>query len=119
MNYRHIYHAGNFGDVMKHAVLALVVEALKKKDAPFYALDTHAGIGTYDLASIEAGKTQEWRQGIGRVLADPSPAAELAPYLAAIRAANSPQDVMPAKAGIQEANESVDSRLRGNDTRGN
>jgi 23S rRNA (adenine2030-N6)-methyltransferase len=118
MNYRHIYHAGNFADVMKHAVLALVVEALKKKDAPFYALDTHAGIGTYDLASIEAGKTQEWREGIGRVLANASPAAELAPYLGAIGAANSFQDVMPAKAGIQEANETVDSRLRGNDSKG-
>ena len=37
MNYRHIYHAGGFQDVLKHAVLALVVEALKKKDTPFYA----------------------------------------------------------------------------------
>jgi len=88
MNYRHIYHAGGFQDVLKHAVLALIVEALKKKDTPFYALDTHAGIGTYDLASIEAGKTGEWREGIGRLLTDPSPPAELAPYLSAIHAAN-------------------------------
>jgi 23S rRNA (adenine2030-N6)-methyltransferase len=26
MNYRHAYHAGNFADVLKHAVLALIVE---------------------------------------------------------------------------------------------
>ena len=88
MNYRHIYHAGGFQDVAKHAVLALIVEALKKKDTPFYALDTHAGIGTYDLGSLEAGKTGEWRDGIGRMLADPAPPVELAPYLAAVRAAN-------------------------------
>ena len=118
MNYRHIYHAGGFQDVAKHAALALIVEALKKKDTPFYALDTHAGIGTYDLGSLEAGKTGEWRDGIGRVLADPAPPAELAPYLAAVRAANPTQDVMPAKAGIQEANERMDSRLRGNDKGG-
>ena len=49
MNYRHIYHAGNFADVVKHAVLALVIEQLKLKDAAFRVIDTHAGIGSYDL----------------------------------------------------------------------
>jgi len=91
MNYRHAYHAGNFADVVKHAVLALVIEHLKLKPAPFRIIDTHAGIGAYDLASVEAQKTGEWREGIGRVMdATPSPAAaaELAPYLDVVRRLN-------------------------------
>lgn len=91
MNYRHIYHAGNFADVLKHAVLALIVEHLKLKDAPFRVVDTHAGTGLYDLASNEAQKTGEWRDGIGRILAAEPPAgivAILAPYLDVIRAEN-------------------------------
>ena len=68
MNYRHAYHAGNFADVVKHAVLALVIEHLKLKPAPFRVIDTHAGIGVYDLASEPAQKTGEWREGIGRVM---------------------------------------------------
>lgn len=89
MNYRHIYHAGNFADVLKHAVLALVIEHLKLKEAPFRVIDTHAGPGVYDLASPEAEKTGEWREGIGRLLAAARPAeidAVLAPYLDVVRA---------------------------------
>ena len=87
MNYRHAYHAGNFSDVFKHAVLALVLEHLKAKPVPFHVLDTHAGIGRYDLAAAQATKTGEWRDGIARVLAaaDRLP-EELAPYLDAVRA---------------------------------
>ncbi len=59
MNYRHAYHAGNFADVMKHAVLALALDRLKAKDTPFWVLDTHAGIGRYDLDAPEARKTGE------------------------------------------------------------
>ena len=57
MNYRHIYHAGNFGDVMKHVVLTLLLRKLMLKDTPLCVLDTHAGIGKYNLASEEAMKT--------------------------------------------------------------
>jgi 23S rRNA (adenine2030-N6)-methyltransferase len=88
MNYRHAYHAGSFADVVKHAVLALVIGHLRRKEAPFLVLDTHAGIGAYDLAGIEAGKTGEWQHGIGRVLAAPEPPAALAPYLDAVRGLN-------------------------------
>ena len=45
MNYRHIFHAGSFTDVMKHAVVALILERLRAKETPFGVLDTHAGIG--------------------------------------------------------------------------
>lgn len=91
MNYRHAYHAGNFADVIKHAVLSLVLEYMKQKPAPFRVIDTHAGIGLYDLTAIEAQKTGEWRDGIGRLMrADLSPEnrAILAPYLNCVRALN-------------------------------
>jgi 23S rRNA (adenine2030-N6)-methyltransferase len=91
MNYRHAYHAGNFADVLKHAALALVIEHLKLKSAPFRVIDTHAGIGLYDLSSETASKTGEWREGIGRVLdaeLSPEAAAALAPYLGVVRALN-------------------------------
>ena len=91
MNYRHAYHAGNFADVLKHAVLALVIEHLKLKPTPFRVIDTHAGIGLYDLSGEAASKTGEWREGIGRVLnaeLSPDAAAALAPYLGVVRALN-------------------------------
>jgi 23S rRNA (adenine2030-N6)-methyltransferase len=91
MNYRHAYHAGNFADVVKHAVLALVLEHLKLKPAPLRVIDTHAGIGLYDLSSEPAQKTGEWREGIGRIMeADLAPPAALllAPYLGVVRDLN-------------------------------
>ncbi|WP_416796113.1 23S rRNA (adenine(2030)-N(6))-methyltransferase RlmJ [Ciceribacter azotifigens] len=91
MNYRHIYHAGNFADVLKHAVLARLIVYLQQKDKAFRMLDTHAGIGLYDFSLEEAQKTGEWRDGIGRLMEADLPegvAALLAPYLGAIRALN-------------------------------
>ena len=91
MNYRHIYHAGNFADVLKHAVLALLIRHMQKKDKAFRVLDTHAGIGLYDLSSEEAQKTGEWRDGIGRLLEadlDGQVAGLLQPYLDVVRAEN-------------------------------
>jgi 23S rRNA (adenine2030-N6)-methyltransferase len=91
MNYRHAFHAGGFADVMKHAVLALLIERLKAKPAAFRVIDTHAGTGMYDLASREAERSGEWRDGIGRLwdaAPEPSLADLLSPYLEAIRAAN-------------------------------
>jgi 23S rRNA (adenine2030-N6)-methyltransferase len=91
MNYRHGYHAGNFADVLKHLVLALVIEHLKLKPAPFRVIDTHAGAGRYSLQSVKAQKTGEWQGGIGRIFgADLSPGiAELmAPYLSVVAAEN-------------------------------
>jgi 23S rRNA (adenine2030-N6)-methyltransferase len=93
VNYRHAYHAGNFADVVKHAALALVLEHLAAKDKPFAVLDTHAGIGRYDLAAIEAEKTGEYRDGILKVLDRPHPA--LAPYLRVVAALNAPGQAEP------------------------
>ena len=69
MNYRHAFHAGGFADVVKHLILARIVEYLKLKDGAFRVIDTHAGIGRYDLTSDEAQRSPEWRDGIARAAA--------------------------------------------------
>jgi 23S rRNA (adenine2030-N6)-methyltransferase len=94
MNYRHAYHAGNFADVLKHAVLTLVLDYMKRKQAPFRVIDTHAGAGRYALASPQAEKTGEWQGGIARLVgvdAKPLPpraAQHLQPYLDVVRREN-------------------------------
>lgn len=87
MNYRHGYHAGNFADVFKHAVLARVLALMSVKDAPFRMIDTHAGAGRYDLDGEHAKKTGEAEHGIRKLLANPPQGAALQllqPYLRAI-----------------------------------
>lgn len=91
MNYRHAYHAGNFADVLKHAVLTLVLKYMTQKPQPLRVIDVHAGIGRYDLEGIEAGKTREWEDGIGRLMTAPlsaEAATLLKPYLEAVAALN-------------------------------
>ena len=61
MNYRHAFHAGNFADVLKHVVLMMLVEHLKKKPTPFFYLDTHAGRGVYDLSEAQAQRSGEYK----------------------------------------------------------
>ncbi len=73
MNYRHAFHAGNFADCMKHALLVALLRALQKKEGGLFVLDTHAGIGRYDLTADPAQRTGEWQQGIARLLDDPPP----------------------------------------------
>lgn len=96
MNYRHIYHAGNFADVMKHAILSLILGHLRAKDKPFYLLDTHAGIGRYDLRAEEAQKTDEYRAGIARLLAEPKLPPEFVDYVATVAALNGTRRVSAA-----------------------
>lgn len=71
MNYRHHFHAGNFADVMKHALLVQLAHGLQKKEKGFLYLDTHAGRGAYDLAAAATGdslaRKPEWPEGIGRL----------------------------------------------------
>jgi len=91
MNYRHAYHAGNFADVVKHIILTRIVLYLQRKDQAFRVIDTHAGIGRYDLQGIEAGKTNEWQGGVGRLVEaklDAAVAELIKPYLDIVRAEN-------------------------------
>ena len=86
MNYRHIYHAGNFADIAKHVGLLYCAAALKRKEAAFFALDTHAGRGLYDLQSAEATKSGEAERGIQRLIETGIGNPVLAEYFGAIRA---------------------------------
>ncbi len=67
MNYRHAFHAGNFADCVKHALLFQLFQAMQQKPGGVFVLDTHAGAGLYDLAATPPGPEGEWRHGIGRI----------------------------------------------------
>jgi len=86
VNYRHIYHAGNFADVAKHVGLTYCVAALQRKDAAFFVLDSHAGRGYYDLQAPEAHQSGEAARGVQRLIETRLGAPALAGYFAAIRA---------------------------------
>jgi 23S rRNA (adenine2030-N6)-methyltransferase len=86
--YRHIFHAGNFADVFKHALLVRLLIALGEKDKPYCYLDTHAGIGRYDLTHAWAQKAREFENGIGRLWARRDIPPALAPYIEAVKAEN-------------------------------
>ena len=83
MNYRHAFHAGNFADCVKHALLVWLLRALARKPAGCFVLDSHAGCGRYDLGEGPAARTGEWRDGIARLLPEPPP--ELADYVGLVR----------------------------------
>ena len=74
LSYRHGYHAGGFADLLKHAVLSLVIEYLKRKPAPIRYIDTHAGGGLYYIGGEMAAKTGEFAKGVGSLAFDDFPA---------------------------------------------
>ncbi|UYN98726.1 MAG: 23S rRNA (adenine(2030)-N(6))-methyltransferase RlmJ [Devosia sp.] len=91
MNYRHTFHAGNFADVVKHVILTRILAYLMRKQAAFRVIDTHAGLGLYDLFGDQAERTGEWQDGIGRLIHVklPGVAEDLfAPYRDAVLAQN-------------------------------
>lgn len=93
MNYRHAFHAGNHADVFKHLVLARILTLLTCKEAPYAYLDSHAGVGLYDLTASQATRTGEWQQGIGRIWDAPERPALLNEYLDCIQALNTPEQL--------------------------
>ena len=86
MNYKHIYHAGNFADVAKHVGLMYCLGALQRKDGAMFVLDSHAGRGYYDLQAPEAHKSGEAERGIQRLIEAGIGEDVLAGYFAAIGA---------------------------------
>ena len=92
LSYRHIYHAGNFADVVKHVVLVRLLFALRRKETPFCVLDTHAGTGRYDLLSDEAQKNREFADGMLRVLDCPDRPEAVTDYLTLVSAENGGSD---------------------------
>ncbi len=100
LSYRHAYHAGNAGDVVKHSLLALVLSSLcTKKQKPLLFIDTHAAAGRYHLRnaipslsspshpSHRRGPT-EYLSGIAQLWTHRQPPPSLTPYLYAVRALN-------------------------------
>jgi len=65
--YRHAFHAGNHADVLKHTVLAQVLQHMNLKDKGWRYVDTHAGAGGYSLQGDYAQKKAEFAQGIGKL----------------------------------------------------
>lgn len=88
LSYRHLFHAGNFADVFKHALLSRLLIALAAKDKPYFYLDTHAGTGRYDLSHEWAWKAREFENGIARLWDRKDMPAGLAPYMEIVRAEN-------------------------------
>jgi 23S rRNA (adenine2030-N6)-methyltransferase len=86
--YRHLFHAGNFADAFKHALLVQLAIALTRKDKAFFYLDTHAGIGRYDLKQAWAQKNAEYRDGIARIFNRTDCPDAVLPYLDAVRDEN-------------------------------
>ncbi len=70
MNYRHSFHAGNFADLVKHA-LVLWLLAERQGRGPVAVLDSHAGAGLYDLTG-DATRSREAEAGVGRLMGEAS-----------------------------------------------
>lgn len=88
MNYHHIFHSGNFADVFKHLILCLCLEKLQEKKSPFFAIDTHSGLGKYDLSSEQANKTGEFKDGILKLLEQKNPDNLFQNYINIVRLFN-------------------------------
>ena len=69
LSYRHAFHAGNHGDVLKHLVLLECLHHLAGKDKPYLYIDTHAGAGSYTLDRGYAALNCEWAAGVAKLRA--------------------------------------------------
>ncbi|MDY6923371.1 MAG: 23S rRNA (adenine(2030)-N(6))-methyltransferase RlmJ [Pseudomonadota bacterium] len=78
MNYRHSFHAGNFADLVKHALVLWLLER-RQSSGPVTVIDTHAGAGVYDLSG-DGARSKEAEAGVARLMA----AAERPPTIEAL-----------------------------------
>ncbi|MCB1604848.1 MAG: 23S rRNA (adenine(2030)-N(6))-methyltransferase RlmJ, partial [Xanthomonadales bacterium] len=86
LSYRHSFHAGNFADLLKHIVLVEILQHLTQKDTAFEYIDTHSGVGLYDLQSSDSQKLHEYTEGIGKLNFEEFP--ELSRYFDVIKSFN-------------------------------
>lgn len=89
MNYKHVYHAGSFADVVKHVFLIALLDSLSRKQTPYCYIDTHAGPGHYDLTSEFASKTKEYAHGIEKIIQADNPPQIIKQYLDYVHRINS------------------------------
>ena len=88
LSYRHVFHAGNHADVLKHTVLLAVLDYLNQKDKPYWVVDTHAGAGGYRFDAGRAKSHAEYEDGIGRLWDRKDLPPLLAAYVDAVRIDN-------------------------------
>lgn len=88
LSYRHIYHAGNHADILKHIIVSQICQHFTKKEAPFFYLDTHAGIGEYSLESDQAQKNKEFESGIAKLVAQKNLPEPVANFVKLVKSMN-------------------------------
>ena len=88
LNYRHAFHAGNFADLVKHALLLAALERLTRSAEPLRVVDTHAGAGMYDLAGEASRRSGEAQAGVARLMAEDDAPEPLRALAAAVTACN-------------------------------
>jgi len=88
LSYRHAFHAGNHGDVLKHTILAKTLDYLIQKDRPFMYVDTHAGAGQYDLNHNVANKINDKATGVEKIWHEKVLPSLLQPYFNVLRKYN-------------------------------
>lgn len=92
LSYRHGFHAGNYADVLKHAILLQTLQLMHKKAKPLVYIDTHAGAGGYALTDDFAQKTGEYLDGVAKLWDKQDLPESLAEYVAAVKHFNHQQD---------------------------
>ena len=102
MNYRHLYHAGSFSDVFKHFIFTELLLKLREKKTPFCVIDTHAGLGLYNIHSMEAQKTLEYQTGIEYFLQNALKDPDLDAYIRVIRSVNGSEEKLKNLEEIEE-----------------
>ena len=93
LSYRHAFHAGNFADVLKHAVLTNVLEYMTRKDKGYTYIDSHSGAGMYQLTEEYAQKTGEYKQGIAKLINNDDIPEALEEYIALIQSFNQAEEL--------------------------
>lgn len=73
LSYQHGFHAGNRADVLKHAVLDLILKDAAKGPRPVFYVETHSGRGRYDLTGAQAKKKDESAAGVRALLSSSAP----------------------------------------------
>lgn len=112
MNYRHIFHAGNFADVFKHALLFPLFRAMQRKEKGFVYVDTHAGLGGYDLGTAPAGRTLEYAAGIGRLWEVAEQPTALREFVSFVRDYNEHKGAPPGELRFYPGSPDIAAALR-------